>query len=85
MSVVATGRTVLGIFRETDVPFMAAGLAYYAGSAGKYAAYGLLGAVLLLVTFLYLAAVVLLVGAALNVAVDRDVVRSVPSREPEAS
>lgn len=40
----------------------------YAGSASRYAAYGLLGAVLLFVTFLYLGAVVLLVGAAVNVA-----------------
>jgi len=61
------------------------GFYYYAGSAGKYAAYGLLGAILLFVTFLYLAAIVLLVGAVVNVAVDREVVRNVPSEEPEAS
>lgn len=47
------------------------GFYYYAGSASRYAAYGLLGAVLLFVTFLYLGAVVLLVGAAVNVALDR--------------
>lgn len=40
---------------------------YYAGNAGKYAAYGLLGAVLLFITFLYLAAIVLVVGAVVNV------------------
>jgi membrane protein len=40
---------------------------YYAGSAGKYAAYDLLGAVLLFITLLYLAGIVLLVGAVLNV------------------
>lgn len=42
----------------------------YAGSAGRYAAYGFLGAVLLFITFLYLGAIVLLVGAVVNVAVD---------------
>jgi membrane protein len=43
---------------------------YYAGAAGKYAAYGFLGAVLLFVTFLYLAGVVLVVGAVLNVVLE---------------
>lgn len=40
---------------------------YYAGSAGQYAAYGFLGALLLFVTFLYLAGIVLLVGVVINV------------------
>lgn len=44
------------------------GFFFYAQNAGAYAAYGLLGAVLLFVTFLYFAALVLLVGAAVNVA-----------------
>jgi membrane protein len=44
---------------------------YYARSTASYVAYGLLGAVLLFVTFLYLAAIVLLAGAVLNVAGDR--------------
>ena len=43
------------------------GFSYYAQNAGTYAAYGFLGAVLLFVTLLYFAAIVLLVGAALNV------------------
>jgi membrane protein len=43
---------------------------YYAGSAGSYAAYGLLGAVLLFVTSLYFGAIVLLAGAVINVVVD---------------
>lgn len=47
------------------------GFSYYAGSAGRYAAYGLLGAVLLFVTFVYLGAIVLLVGAVVNVALAR--------------
>ncbi|WP_372910780.1 YhjD/YihY/BrkB family envelope integrity protein [Salinigranum sp.] len=46
------------------------GFYYYAGSAGKYAAYGLLGALLLFITFLYLGAIVFLVGVVVNVALD---------------
>lgn len=48
------------------------GFYYYAGAAGRYAVYGLLGAVLLFITFLYLGAIVLLVGVAVNVARDRN-------------
>ena len=47
------------------------GFFYYAGSAGRYAAYGILGAVLLFVTFLYLGAIVILLGAVVNVGVAR--------------
>jgi membrane protein len=47
------------------------GFYYYAGSAGKYAAYGLLGALLLFITFLYLGAIVFLIGVVVNVALDR--------------
>jgi membrane protein len=43
---------------------------YYAGSAGGYAAYGFLGAILLFITFLYFAAIVLLAGVVLNLVVD---------------
>ena len=43
---------------------------YYVGTAGKYAAYGFLGAVLLFVTFLYLAGIVLVLGAVLNVVLE---------------
>jgi membrane protein len=43
---------------------------HYAGSAGRYAAYGFLGAVLLFVTFLYFGAIVLLAGVVLNLVVD---------------
>jgi len=45
-------------------------LFYYARSVGRYVAYGVLGAVLLFVAFLYLAAMILLAGAVLNVVVD---------------
>lgn len=42
------------------------GFQLYAANAGKYAAYGLIGAVLLFVTWLYFAGVVVLLGAAFN-------------------
>jgi membrane protein len=43
---------------------------YYAGAAGAYSAYGFLGGLLLFVTFVYIASIVVLVGAIVNVAVD---------------
>ena len=43
----------------------------YASSASRYQAYGILGAVVLFVLFLYFAGIVLLVGAVINVVVDR--------------
>jgi membrane protein len=43
---------------------------FYTRNAGSYDAYGVLGAVLLLITFLYFAAIVLLLGAALNAVLD---------------
>jgi membrane protein len=46
------------------------GFFYYAGTAGRYAAYGYLGAVLLFVTALYLAAIVLLLGVVVNATLD---------------
>jgi membrane protein len=47
------------------------GFYYYSGSASRYAAYGLLGAILLFITLLYLGAIVLLVGAVVNVVLDQ--------------
>ncbi|MFU1780098.1 YihY/virulence factor BrkB family protein [Haloarcula japonica] len=46
------------------------GFFYYAGAASRYAAYGYLGALLLFVTALYLAAIVLLVGVVVNATLD---------------
>lgn len=43
---------------------------YYAQNAGGYAAYGALGGVLLFITFLYFGAIVLLLGAVVNVALE---------------
>ena len=44
---------------------------YYVANAGKYSAYGVLGGILLFVTFLYLFGVLLLAGAVLNVTLER--------------
>ncbi|MFC5278200.1 YihY/virulence factor BrkB family protein [Halorubrum rubrum] len=46
-----------------------AGFQVYAANAGQYQVYGVIGGVLLLVTWLYLAAVVVVVGGVINVAV----------------
>ena len=57
------------------------GFYYYTSTADRYAAYGLLGAVFLFLTFLYLGAIVLLVGVAVNVARDQNAIgRPVRSR-----
>lgn len=45
------------------------GFRLYATYAGQYAAYGVIGAVLLFVTWLYFASIVVLVGAAINAVV----------------
>ena len=42
------------------------GFRIYAANAGRYAAYGVIGAVLLFVTWLYFASIVVLLGAAVN-------------------
>jgi membrane protein len=46
------------------------GFRLYAANAGQYAAYGLIGAVLLFVTWLYFAGIVVLLGAVVNVVLD---------------
>ena len=43
---------------------------YYAQNAGSYAAYGALGAVLLVITFLYFGAILFLLGVVVNVAIE---------------
>lgn len=49
---------------------------YYARSAGSYVAYGVLGAILLFITYFYVAAIVLLIGAVVNVVRDRRTLRA---------
>jgi membrane protein len=46
------------------------GFFYYTKTAGAYAAYGFFGAILLFITFLYLAAIVVLLGAVVNIVLD---------------
>ncbi|SMO58433.1 YihY/virulence factor BrkB family protein [Halorubrum cibi] len=61
-------------FAATGWTLLQAGFQLYAASAGQYQVYGVIGGVLLLVTWLYLAAVVVVVGGVINVvAADRDV------------
>jgi membrane protein len=43
-----------------------AGFGVYATTAGRYGAYGIVGAILLFVTWLYFASIVVLVGGAVN-------------------
>lgn len=62
------------IFTAVGWVLLQIGFYYYTGTAGRYAAYGFLGAVLLFLTFLYLGAIVLLVGVAVNVALDRNTI-----------
>ncbi|WP_256030507.1 YihY/virulence factor BrkB family protein [Natronomonas aquatica] len=54
------------VFAAVGWTALQTGFRLYASIAGSYEAYGLLGGVLLLVTFLYFGGLVLLVGAVLN-------------------
>ena len=47
------------------------GFRIYAANASQYAAYGVIGAALLFVTWLYFASIVVLVGAAINAVIER--------------
>lgn len=59
-------------FAAVGWTLLQAGFQLYVGIASGYQVYGLVGGVLLLVTWLYLAAVVLLVGAAINAVLARE-------------
>lgn len=54
------------VFAAVGWTLLQTGFRVYAANAGNYEAYGVLGAVLLLVTFLYFGALVLLLGAIFN-------------------
>jgi YihY family inner membrane protein len=54
------------VFAAVGWTVLQTGFRIYANNAGNYEAYGVLGAVLLLVTFLYFGALLLLVGAIFN-------------------
>ncbi|OYR57493.1 YihY/virulence factor BrkB family protein [Halorubrum halodurans] len=60
-------------FAAVGWTLLQAGFQLYAASAGRYQVYGVIGGVLLLVTWLYLAAVVVVAGGVVNVVLaDRD-------------
>jgi YihY family inner membrane protein len=54
------------VFAAVGWTLLQTGFRIYAASAGSYEGYGVLGAVLLLVTFLYFGGLILLVGVVLN-------------------
>ncbi|GAB7009503.1 YihY/virulence factor BrkB family protein [Halorubrum trueperi] len=54
-------------FAATGWTLLQAGFQVYAASAGQYQVYGVIGGILLLVTWLYVAAVVVVVGGVINV------------------
>jgi len=57
------------VFAAIGWTLLQAGFQVYAAAAGQYQVYGVIGGVLLLVTWLYLAAVVVILGGVLNVVV----------------
>jgi len=54
------------VFAAVGWTALQTGFRIYAGAAGSYEAYGVIGGVLLLVTFLYFGGLILLLGAVLN-------------------
>ncbi len=65
------------VFAAVGWVFLQIGFRIYAINASRYAAYGVIGAALLFVTWLYFASIVVLVGAAIN-AVRRKMGANVP-------
>ncbi|MGQ3329141.1 YihY/virulence factor BrkB family protein [Halorubrum sp. FL23] len=55
------------VFAAVGWTLLQAGFQVYAASAGQYQVYGVIGGILLLVTWLYLAAVVVVIGGVVNV------------------
>ncbi|WP_306058631.1 YihY/virulence factor BrkB family protein [Natronococcus wangiae] len=55
------------IFAAVGWTILQVGFQIYAANAGRYAAYGAVGAVILFVTWLYFAGILILVGAVINV------------------
>ena len=54
------------VFAGVGWTLLQAGFQIYAANAGQYEAYGVLGGILLLVTWLYFAAVIVILGAVIN-------------------
>jgi len=57
------------VFAAIGWTLLQAGFQVYAAAAGQYQVYGVIGGILLLVTWLYLAAVVVILGGVINVVV----------------
>ncbi|WP_418280976.1 YihY/virulence factor BrkB family protein [Halorubrum sp. DTA98] len=55
------------VFAAIGWTVLQAGFQIYAASAGQYQVYGIIGGILLLVTWLYIAAIVVVLGAIINV------------------
>ncbi|WP_254863659.1 YihY/virulence factor BrkB family protein [Halovivax gelatinilyticus] len=72
---VSVGAVVPGaVFAAVGWTLLQVGFQIYAANAGQYEAYGAVGGVLLLVTWLYLAGIVILFGAVVNVVRAEEVV-----------
>ncbi|QLD85428.1 YihY/virulence factor BrkB family protein [Natronomonas halophila] len=75
------------VFAAVGWAVLQTGFRIYAANAGSYEAYGVLGGVLLLVTFLYFGALVLLLGVVLNAVLagraDEETGLAEPDEEPE--
>lgn len=83
---VTTRRALPGtVLAAVGWTLLAAAFGFYTSVAGSFALYGVLGAVLLLVTWLYLGALVVLAGALLNVALDDDAPTGTGSYKSHAS
>ena len=67
------------VFAAVGWTLLQAGFQVYAASAGQYQLYGVIGGILLLVTWLYIAAIIVVVGGVVNVVLaDRTPPASVP-------
>ncbi len=73
------------VFAAVGWTVLQAGFQIYAANAGRYAAYGAVGAVLLFVTWLYFAGILILVGAVINVVLARPALAEEPSAESTIS
>ena len=68
------------VFAAVGWTLLQAGFQVYAASAGQYQVYGVIGGILLLVTWLYIAAIVVVVGGVVNVVLSD---RTPPAAMPE--
>ena len=66
------------VFAGIGWTLLQAGFQVYAANAGQYEAYGVLGGILLLVTWLYFAAVIVILGAVVNAVLSGDAASSPP-------